>query len=198
MMEKLRILMYSERMVEEHSINFILRNEYNVTYFASTYEMAETMLLNITFHLIFIDYSNKDYYDDFAGILFQRHIMPHIVIVNLQSEDDLKELSKLGSTIKNGIISDGNWIIDPQSKTVTYNNQSIDLTVTEFDLLYCLARNKNKTVTYEMIIEFVWGYDREYDNSLKTHISRLGKKLSAVTGGKHIINKRSVGYMFSK
>jgi DNA-binding response OmpR family regulator len=49
-----------------------------------------------------------------------------------------------------------------------------------------------------MIIEFVWGYDREYDNSLKTHISRLGKKLSAVTGGKHIINKRSVGYMFSK
>ena len=197
-MEKLRILMYSERMVEEHSINFILRNEYNVTYFASTYEMAETMLLNITFHLIFIDYSNKDYYDDFAGILFQRHIMPHIVIVNLQSEDDLKELSKLGSTIKNGIISDGNWIIDPQSKTVTYNNQSIDLTVTEFDLLYCLARNKNKTVTYEMIIEFVWGYDREYDNSLKTHISRLGKKLSAVTGGKHIINKRSVGYMFSK
>ena len=198
MMEKLRILMYSERMVEEHSINFILRNEYNVTYFASTYEMAETMLLNITFHLIFIDYSNKDYYDDFAGILFQRHIMPHIVIVNLQSEDDLKELSKLSSTIKKDVISDGNWIIDPQSKTVTYNNQSIDLTATEFNLLYCLARNNNRYVAYKQIIESVWGFNYEYDNSLKTHISRLGKKLSAVTGGKHIINKRSVGYMFSK
>ena len=130
--------------------------------------------------------------------MVQRRIIPYIVIVNLQLEDHLKELSKLSSTIKKDVISDGNWIIDPQSKTVTYNNQSIDLTVTEFDLLYCLARNKNKTVTYEMIIEFVWGYDREYDNSLKTHISRLGKKLSAVTGGKHIINKRSVGYMFSK
>ena len=198
MKEKLRILMYSERMVEEHSINFILRNEYNVTYFASTYEMAETMLLNIPFNLIFIDYRNKGYYDVFAGIMFQRHIIPYIVIVNLQSEDPLKKLSKLGYITKNDIISVGNWIIDPESKIVTYNNQSIDLTVTEFDLLYCLARNNNKVVTYELIIEYVWSLNHEYDNSLKTHISRLRKKLSAVSSGKHIINKRSVGYMFSK
>lgn len=198
MKEKLRILMYSERMVEEHSINFLLQNEFNDIYLVSDFKVAVALLFRDTFHLIFIDYRQKNRYDDFAEIMVQRRIIPHIVIVNLQLEDHLKELGRLSSTIKRDVISDGNWIIDPQSKTVTYNNQSIDLTVTEFDLLYCLARNKNKTVTYEMIIEFVWGYDREYDNSLKTHISRLGKKLSAVTGGKHIINKRSVGYMFSK
>ena len=198
MMKKLRILMYSERMVENHSINFILRNEYNVTYFASDYETAETLLLNIPFNLIFIDYRNKEYYDNFAGIMFQRHIIPYIVIVNLQSEDPLNKLSRLGYITEKDVISVGDWIIDPQSKTVTYTNQNINLTVTEFDLLYCLARNNNKVVTYELIIEYVWGHNYEYDNSLKTHISRLGKKLSAVTGRKHIINKRSVGYIFSK
>lgn len=219
MMEKLRILMYSERMVEDNSINFILRNEYNDTFFVSNYETAETFLLNFVFHLIFIDYRDKDYYETFAEILFQRHVMSCIVIVNLQSEDPSKEMNKLSassypdttlafnSTInfsgndwfeKDGVLTVGDWLMDTNLRQVTYNNQRIKLTLIQFNLLYCLARNKNKVITYDQIIDYVWRGEPNYNNAVKTHVSRLRKILSDVTGRDHIINEKGFGYRFSK
>lgn len=219
MMKKLRILMYSERMVEDNSINFILRNEYNDTFFASNYETAETFLLNFVFQLILIDYRDKDYYETFAEILFQRHVMSCIVIANLQLEDLFKETNKLNaplyseitsafnSTInsndndwfeKDGVLTVGDWAIDTNLRRVTYNNQRIKLTLIQFNLLYCLARNKNKAITYDQIINFVWRGEPNYNNAVKTHVSRLRKILSDVTGRDHIINEKGFGYRFSK
>ena len=219
MLEKLRILMYSERMVEDDSINFILRNEYNDTYFASNYEIAETLLLNFTFHLIFIDYRDKVYYEPFCEILCQRHVTSYIVIVGFPKGGLSKETNKLSAPSypdtrpafnsianpnsndwfeKDGVLTVGDLVIDTNLRRVTYNNQRIKLTLIQFNLLYCLARNKNKVITYDQIIDYVWRGEPNYNNAVRTHVSRLRKILSDVTGRDHIINEKGFGYRFSK
>lgn len=68
--------------------------------------------------------------------------------------------------------------IDYDSKTVTLNDDIINLTPTEFKILYLLARNKGKVLSIKMIYESVW--EQEFLNSENTvmfHISNLRSKL---------------------
>ena len=42
----------------------------------------------------------------------------------------------------------------------------LDLTKTEYDLLYLLAENKNHVMQREQIITDVWGYDSEVETNV--------------------------------
>lgn len=68
--------------------------------------------------------------------------------------------------------------IDTCSRKVFKNNEEIELTAKEFDLLCVLVKNKNKALTREVLYENVW--KEEYLASTRTldlHIQRLRKKL---------------------
>ncbi len=68
--------------------------------------------------------------------------------------------------------------IDYDSKSVTLNDEIINLTPTEFKILYLLARNQGKILSIKTIYESVW--EQEFLNSENTvmfHISNLRAKL---------------------
>ena len=69
-------------------------------------------------------------------------------------------------------------LINTESRQVIQNEQIIDLTVKEFDLLVELVRNKNVALYRDRLYEKVWG--EEFTGETRTidsHIQRLRKKL---------------------
>jgi two-component system, OmpR family, alkaline phosphatase synthesis response regulator PhoP len=75
---------------------------------------------------------------------------------------------------------------------VLLNNEQIELTTKEFQLLELLILNKNIALSREKILELVWGYD--YIGETRTvdvHIQRLRKKLDL---NDRIITVYKIGY----
>jgi DNA-binding response OmpR family regulator len=78
---------------------------------------------------------------------------------------------------------------------VKYNNETVELTKTEFDLLKYLLLNKGIVLTRENILDRVWGYDHLGDtNVVDVYIRYLRSKLDEKYGTKLIHTVRGVGY----
>ena len=87
--------------------------------------------------------------------------------------------------------------LNPTTHTVTYNNQSIDLTQKEFALLEFFMRNKNRVITRTSIIEHVWDMNFDSDTNLvDVFISYLRKKIESKGAERMIYSVRGVGYIF--
>lgn len=85
-------------------------------------------------------------------------------------------------------------VIDFSKKSVMKQDSEIPLTNKEFGILEYLAKNKDRYVGTEEIIDHVWDSDADlFSNSFKFHISSLRKKLN--TEGA-IVNIRGKGYKF--
>lgn len=68
--------------------------------------------------------------------------------------------------------------INSESRQVMKNEQPIDLTVKEFDLLVELVRNKNVALYRDRLYEKIWGEPFVGETrTLDSHIQRLRKKL---------------------
>ncbi|WP_425291887.1 response regulator transcription factor [Caldanaerovirga acetigignens] len=88
-------------------------------------------------------------------------------------------------------------VIDPESRKVVVDGKEVALTPKEFDLLYFLAKNKEKVFTREKLLEEVWGYD--FFGSLRTvdtHIKQLREKLGRSKAASYIVTVWGVGYKF--
>lgn len=71
-----------------------------------------------------------------------------------------------------------NIVINSVARTVKKDNEKVDLTPKEFDLLMLLVQNKNTALYREVIFEKVWGEELEFETrTLDLHIQRLRKKL---------------------
>jgi DNA-binding response OmpR family regulator len=85
--------------------------------------------------------------------------------------------------------------LDTDGRVVTRAGTAIPLTRTEFNLLECLVRNTGRVATREMLIERVWGADREVEaNTLDAFVKSLRQKLDAGGRTKLIHTIRGVGY----
>ncbi|MBU3200915.1 response regulator transcription factor [Clostridium estertheticum] len=94
------------------------------------------------------------------------------------------------------ILSVGELIIDLDQHMVSFNNNSIDLTKTEFDLLKLLVDNKNIVLTRNKIIDIVWGYEYMGDtNVVDVYIRYLRSKIDDRFSKKFIYTVRGVGYL---
>ena len=87
-------------------------------------------------------------------------------------------------------------IIDKDAFKVTVDGQPLDLTKTEYDLLFLLAENRNHVLQREQIITDVWGYDTEVEtNVVDVYIRYLRNKLKPFGKDKCIETVRGVGYV---
>ena len=87
--------------------------------------------------------------------------------------------------------------IDFTGRIVMVDNQVIDLSPKEYDLLFFMVRNRGIALTRERLISEVWGYDYFGDDrTLDTHIKLLRKRLGEYQ--KFIVTLRGVGYRFEK
>lgn len=92
------------------------------------------------------------------------------------------------------IISCGPITLNDGQHRVTFNENEIDLSPTEFNLLYELIQNQNRVLTKEKLLEVVWGMDFETTtNVVDTYISYLRKKLH-INGFEGIKTVRGVGF----
>ncbi len=86
--------------------------------------------------------------------------------------------------------------LSPSTREVWCEQQSIELTAAEFDILELLLRNAGRTVTRDEIATTL--YQREaspYERSLDVHISNLRKKLGPRRAA--IRTLRGNGYLFA-
>lgn len=92
------------------------------------------------------------------------------------------------------IIDDFN--IDLEPKEVSINDEKIDLTKTEFEILVLLAENPQRLFSREEIIERVWKDSAIItERTVDVHITRLRKKLGDYS---FVITSRSgYGYRFN-
>ena len=113
-------------------------------------------------------------------------------------------LARIRTALKNipvfkdilNILSIGELTIDLDQHMVTFNNNSIDLTKTEFDLLKFLVENRNIVLTRNKIIDKVWGYEYMGDtNVVDVYIRYLRSKIDDRFNKKFIYTVRGVGYL---
>ena len=84
------------------------------------------------------------------------------------------------------VLRAGGLVLEPSSYTVTMNNQPINLTKKEFDLLKYLMSHKGEAVTRDALLTDVWGYDYAGDTNV----------VDEPFGVKTLHTIRAVGYMF--
>lgn len=98
--------------------------------------------------------------------------------------------------VKSNIIKFKDLSIQLESRTVMKNEEKINLTNKEYELLILLLNNKGKVVTRDNILNEVWGYD--YDagtNVVDVYVSYLRNKLDEKNKEAYIETVRAVGYI---
>jgi len=96
------------------------------------------------------------------------------------------------------VLAAGALTIDFARREVRRDDQRVDLTPTEYKLLYTLAANPGQVLTHTQLLRKVWGAAYESETSyLWVYISRLRKKLEPDTEHpRHILSEPGVGYRF--
>ncbi len=99
--------------------------------------------------------------------------------------------------IQDGILKYGDVSLNPNQLQLCCNNsEGIQLTLKETQLLELLITRKNRINSKEAIIEKLWGYDSDADDShVEVQISFLRKKLKQLESGVFISTVRGAGYI---
>lgn len=86
--------------------------------------------------------------------------------------------------------------VDVPGHTVTVDGELVKLTVTEFNILKVLIKNKGKVVTHRMLLNEVWGPNSvEHTHYLRVYVGGLRKKLHVREDLPEIIaTEAGVGY----
>jgi len=95
------------------------------------------------------------------------------------------------------LVTVGPLRIDLTQRMVLYAGQHIQLTPREFALLVCLARNPDRVVTFDRLLNEAWGYDANDGTpaQVRLYVARLRHKLIEEAQTPHfILTERGIGY----
>jgi two-component system, OmpR family, KDP operon response regulator KdpE len=94
----------------------------------------------------------------------------------------------------------GDLAINFENREVTKRGEVVKLTPTEYNLLFLLARNAGRVLTFEMLLDKVWGPEyRDQLDYLKTYMSRLRKRLEDDSEHpRYLLTERGLGYRLMK
>ncbi len=99
----------------------------------------------------------------------------------------------------NQILREDDLIIDLDARQVKVNENLLELTRKEYDLLLFFVYNKDRLLTKETIAEHLWGdHIDQADNFdfIYNHIKNLRRKLSKAGGRDNIRSLYGMGYTF--
>ncbi len=125
----------------------------------------------------------------------------NILEVKARIKAIMRRSQKPADTVSsNKVIVKGEMRIDVEGRSVKINENEINLTAKEFDLLELLVTHPNKVYSREKLLSIVWGY--EYPGDVRTvdvHIRRLREKVeSNPSEPKYVYTKWGVGYYFKE
>jgi len=99
---------------------------------------------------------------------------------------------------KTELVIDDRLTIDFARRQVIVEGKRVDLSPTEYRLLYHLVNNAGWIMPYETLLAKVWGYEyREETHYLRIYVGYLRKKIEVDPADpQYILTERSVGYRF--
>ena len=103
---------------------------------------------------------------------------------------------KYHKTNEQDILKIGKLTLCKNNYKVEFDNENIELTKKEFELLEYLMKNKNIVISREKILDNVWGYDYYGDtNIIDVYIRYLRSKIDQKYNVSLIETVRGVGYI---
>ncbi|MBE0670290.1 MAG: response regulator transcription factor [Anaerolineales bacterium] len=102
--------------------------------------------------------------------------------------------TRAGTSGVRSVLSFKHVRIDAGAHTVHVNDELIELTSIEFDLLHALAENHGRVLSREQLLEKVWG--GEYFGEMRVVDVHLGHVRQKLGSDEFIATVRGVGYRF--
>lgn len=126
--------------------------------------------------------------DDYISKPFSiNELTARVKAVLKRSSDDRRK--------QNPILRFGEIELDTQRKRLIINDEKVELTKKEYEILRLLLENQGRVFPREEILEKVWGKDVIVtDRTVDVNITRLRAKLGEY--GVHLKNKTGYGYYF--
>ena len=115
----------------------------------------------------------------------------------LELQSRMQAISRRKSGINSQAVELADFSVDIQKRIVFHENNEIDLTRKEFDILSYMLLHKNRVLTRLQLSEHIWGSfaDDDYDsNYIDVHIKNIRKKLGAHAPVDWLETVRGVGY----
>lgn len=153
--------------------------------------LLDMMLPNIQGDEILKEIRSNDDYDDIQIIIVSanRLVMDKVDGLDLGADDyiekpfDILELmsrvnSKARRFFKKQILSAGNLLLDTKKHSFYKDNQLIELTNKEFEIMELLMKAKGEVVSREELFNRVWGNDALESRTIDMHIKSLRQKIN--------------------
>ena len=111
--------------------------------------------------------------------------------------------AKMSTTTENTskrFITSGDLFVDVEKRKVTIQDNRIELSPKEFELLVLLASHPGKSYARTQILNLVWGYEfNGYEHTVNSHINRLRSKIEPdISKPTYILTTWGVGYRFTE
>jgi DNA-binding response OmpR family regulator len=111
--------------------------------------------------------------DDMASKPYETRELMARIRAKMRRLDERKPLAALPTQT----IRCGNLTLDPDKFEVTINNETITISVLEFNLLRFFVENVDRVVSRQKILEAVWKDSVVSDRTVDTHMASLRRKL---------------------
>lgn len=223
----MKILIVEDELELQQSIASYLQKDNNICETASDFVEGSYKSSLYEYDIIILDINLINGSGiDILKTLKQQHKNTGVIIISANSSIDDKllgldlgaddyltkpfHLAELNSRIKavirrrqfngNDSIIFNEIQMNTSSRTVLVNNNPVELTRKEFDLLLFFITNKNRVLSKEIIAEHLWGDHSDLmDNFdfIYVHINNLRKKLTPI-GSKYIQTAYGTGYKFKE
>ena len=107
-------------------------------------------------------------------------------------------MRSISNESENPIITSDDIAIDLALRTVKKNDESVKLTLTEYNLLALLMKNEGKVLTHQFLLRAIWGPTYvDQSQYLRVFIAQLRKKIENDSNNpSHIITESGIGYRF--
>lgn len=119
----------------------------------------------------------------FSPTVLMKRIDALLRRVNLKSNKNDKEIISLDGLVMNN-----------EAHLVTIDNEPVELTLKEYNILQKLISSRGRVYTREQLLDDIWGYDYVGDaRNVDSHVARLRGKLGA-WGVNHLKTIYGIGY----
>lgn len=100
-----------------------------------------------------------------------------------------------GTVVNDNILTYGDISLNLETYDLDVNNESIRLTLKEFEIIKYFMERPKCVVSKDDLITKLWGFDSEVEyNNIEVYISFIRKKLSYLKSNVSIVTIRGVGY----
>jgi len=120
---------------------------------------------------------------------------PSVVIAHIKAL--LRRYRKQGLSNNEYVIHKGSFTINKKTHKVTYEDNDLNITGKEFEVLWLLVKNEGQVFTKEEIYDEVWGKDEFGEiSTITVHIRKIRSKLEKGNVPQFLKTIWGVGYKF--